>query len=117
MCDAKYYQHVTGSLNHLAVYTRPDIAFAVSKLAQFNSNPTVTHLKAAMHVIRYLKGTRNFCIVYKRQPGTVIIGYSDDDWGSDENNRISFTGYVFMVHGGAASWTAHKQTTVANSTM
>jgi hypothetical protein len=118
MCNAEYYQHVTGSLNHLAVYTRPDIAFAVSKLAQFNSNPTMTHLKAAMHVARYLKGTRNLCIVYKRQPSIInIVGYSDADWGSDENDRISYTGYMFMVHGGPASWTSHKQTTVANSTM
>ena len=53
------------SLNYLAVFTRPDISFVVSKLSQFNSNPTTSHLKAAMHVLRYLKGTRNLCIVYK----------------------------------------------------
>jgi Reverse transcriptase (RNA-dependent DNA polymerase) len=118
MANEKYYQHVTGSLNHLAVYTRPDIAFAVSKLAQFNSAPTATHLKAAMHILRYLKGTRNLCLVYKRQPSTVnMVGYSDADWGSDENDRISYTGYAFAVHGGLASWSSHKQTTVANSTM
>jgi len=38
LCDKianeMYYQHVTGSLNHLAIYTRPDIAFAICKLAQ-----------------------------------------------------------------------------------
>src|SRR5271154_3287127 len=70
MCNIKYYQRLTGSLNHLAVFTRPDISFAVSKLSQFNSNPTTSHLKAAMHVLRYLKGTCNLCIVYKRQPRT-----------------------------------------------
>jgi hypothetical protein len=118
MCNAEYYQHVTGSLNHLEVYTRPDIAFAVSKLTQFNSNTTMTHLKAAMHVARYLKGTRNLCIVYKRQPSILnIVGNSDADWASDENDRISYTGYAFMGHGEPASWTSHKQTTVANSTM
>lgn len=89
MCNAEYYQHITGSLNHLAVYTRPDIAFALCKLAQFNSNHTITHLKAAMHVAHYLKGTRNLCIVYKRQPSIVnIVGYSDANWGSDENDRM-----------------------------
>ena len=118
MCNIKYSQRLTGSLNHLAVFTRPDISFAVSKLSQFNSNPTTTHLKAAMHVLRYLKGTRNLCIVYKRQPGNIIIvGYSDADWGSDENDKISYTGCAFQVHGGLASWTSHKQSTVSNSTM
>jgi hypothetical protein len=58
LCDSTLYQELTGSLNHLAVFSRPDIAFAVSKLSQFNSNSTNTYLKAALHVLRYLKGTR-----------------------------------------------------------
>jgi hypothetical protein len=116
MCNPEYYQRLTGSLNHLAVFTRPDIAFAAAKLAQFNSNPSATHLTAALHVLRYLKGTRNLCIVYKRQPHRLtILGHSDSDWGSDTIDRKSFTGYIFMVHGGPATWTAHKQTTVAHS--
>jgi hypothetical protein len=117
MCNVENYQHLTGSLNHIAVFTRPDIAFAVSKLAQFNSNPSVLHLKAAIHVLRYLKGTRNLCIVFKGQEHTTtIVGHSDADWGSNSNDRISFTGYVFIVSGGPVSWTSHKQTTVAQST-
>jgi hypothetical protein len=102
-------QHLI-AINHFAVYTRPDIAFAVSKPAQFNANPTATHLKAAIHVLRYLQGTSNLCIVYKRQPGRVnILGYSDSDWSSDGNDRISHTGYAFIVHGSPASRTARKQ--------
>jgi hypothetical protein len=116
MCNLEYYQHLTGSINHLAVFTRPDIAFAAAKLAQFNSNPTATHFAAALHVLCYLKGTRNLCICYKRQEHRLtILGYSDLDWGSDAVDRKSFTGYTFMVHGGPATWTAHKQTTVAHS--
>ena len=41
------YREMTGSLNHLAVFSRPDIAFAVNKLSSFNSDPTVTHMRAA----------------------------------------------------------------------
>jgi hypothetical protein len=47
MANEKYYQHLTGSLNYLTVYSRPDIVFAVSKLSQFNSAPTASHLNAA----------------------------------------------------------------------
>lgn len=117
MANEKYYQRVTGSLNHLTVYSRPDIAFAISKLSQFNSAPTATHLNAAVHVLPYLKGTRDLCLVYKRQPSTVnanVVGYSDADWGSDENDKIS---YGVCIHCGLVSWSSHKQTTVANSTM
>jgi transposase InsO family protein len=117
MCNLKYYQRLVGSLNHLAIFTRPDIAFAASKLAQFNSNPTATHLKAALHVVRYLKGTRNLSIIYKRQEHELtILGHSDSDWASDSTDRKSFTGYCFMVHGGPATWNSHKQATVAHST-
>ena len=118
ICNILYYQKLTGSLNHLAVYTRPDIAFAVSKLAQFNSNPTFTHLKAALRVLRYLKGTRNLCIVYRKQDHSIaIIGYSDADWGSDPSDRKSYIGYIFIVNDSPVTWTSHKQTTVALSSM
>src|SRR5436190_12701230 len=66
LCNVKLYQELIGTLNHLAVFTRPDIVFAVSKLSKYNSNPTTTHFKAALHVLRYLKATRNYCIIYKR---------------------------------------------------
>src|SRR5438046_6503625 len=52
LCDPTRYQELTGSLNHLAVFSRPDISFAVSKLAHFNENPTMTHCKASLRVIR-----------------------------------------------------------------
>jgi hypothetical protein len=119
MANEKCYQHIIGSLNHFTVFSRPDIASAVSKLSQFNSAPTATHLTAALHVLRYLKGTRDLCLVYKRQPSINIdvVGYSDADWGSDANDRISFTGYAFVVNGGLVTWPSHKQTTVTISTM
>jgi hypothetical protein len=103
-CNLKMYRELTGSLNHLVVFTRPDIVFAISKLSKFNANPTTTHFKAALHILRYLKSTLNYCIVYRRSmtvPITDIIGYSDVDFASDEDNRKSYTGYVFLVNGGA----------------
>src|SRR5277367_6574768 len=119
-CNLKLYQELTGSLNHLAVFTRPDIAFTVFKLSKFNANPTNTHFKAALHVLRYLKSTRNYCIVYRRSPTvpiTDIIGYSDANFASDEDDRKSYTGYVFIINGGPVSWSTHKQHTVALSSM
>ena len=120
LCNLKMYQELTGSLNHLAIFTRPDIAFAVSKLSKFNANPTTTYFKAALHVLRYLKFTRNYCIIYRRSPTvpiTDIIGYSDADFASDKDDRKSYTGYVFIVNSGAITWSTHKQHTVAFSSM
>ena len=51
MADQQLYQEIVGSLNHIAVFSRPDISCAVSQLSQFNQNPTETHLKAAKQVL------------------------------------------------------------------
>ena len=115
--DVKLYQELIGSLNHLAVFSRPDISNAVSQLSQFLQDPTETHMKAARHVLRYLKGTRNFSITYGHSQELRILGFSDANWGGDKNDRKSTTGYLYMINNGAVSWTSHKQSTVATSTM
>ena len=118
LCDLTRYQELIDSLNHLAVFSRPDISFAVSKLAQFNTTPTMTHWKAGLYILRYLKSTRNYCITYRRSSiPTRVFGYADADYRSDPNDRILYTGYVFISNRGPISWNAHKQSTVAHSTM
>jgi hypothetical protein len=66
---------------------------------------------------RYLKYSHRYSITYGRAPNLNILGYADADWESDENDRTSFTGYVFMINNGAVTWTAHQQSSVALSTM
>ena len=53
------YRELIGSLQYVALATRPDISFAISKPAQFLVNPAHIHLDVAIRVLRYLKGTRN----------------------------------------------------------
>src|SRR5271169_498060 len=115
--NQQLYQEIIGSLNHIAVFSRPDISCAVSQLSQFNKDPSETHLKAARHVLRYLKFTRHWRITYGNAKTLDIRGYADANWGGDKNDRKSTTGYVFIINNGAVSWTSHKQSTVALSTM
>jgi hypothetical protein len=115
--DQTNYQELIGSLNHLAVYSRPDISFAVSKLSQFNSDPTTTHFRAAQHILRYLQATKDISITYGTSKDLTANRFADADWGSDRDDRKSVTGYVFMINNGPVSWTSHKQSTVATSTM
>lgn len=58
------YQRKMGSMLYAATTTRPDIAFAVSRLARFNQNPSQDHHRAADRVIQYLYGTRSRAICY-----------------------------------------------------
>src|SRR5277367_6507476 len=62
--DSGHYQQYVGELLFAAIATHPDIMYAVSQLSSFNSNPCQRHLTAAKHVLRYLKGTIVFGIIY-----------------------------------------------------
>ena len=100
---------------HLWLCTRPDLAFTISQISQFSSNPSTLHESAAKRALRYLNGTRNFGITFDGNRGLVLEGYSDADWGAGED-RKSISGYVFTLAGGAISWSSKKQATTALST-
>lgn len=111
------YRAAIGSLMYAAIGTRPDLAFAVQKLAQFSHAPSNEHWKAIKRVLRYVKGTLDFGITYSGTENASIIaeGFSDADWASDRMDRKSISGYVFILGGGAIAWSSKKQQTVALS--
>jgi len=108
------YRELVGALMYLAVCTRPDISFAVSYLSQFCQNFGRQHWVAAKRVLRYLKGTRNLGLIY-RKTGKPISGYVDADWANCTKDRRSYTGYVFVLSGCPLTWESRKQRTVALS--
>ena len=60
VAEITHYQSIIGSLLYLMIGTHPDIAFAVTHLSQFSTNPTKDHYKAAQHVCCYLVGTHDY---------------------------------------------------------
>ncbi|KAG8909153.1 hypothetical protein FRC01_007101, partial [Tulasnella sp. 417] len=116
---SKPYMNAVGALMYLAVATRPDIAFSVAKLAQFNSNPGVPHWKAVKHLFRYLKGTMDLKLTYQPIEGEsqlsseIFRAYSDADHAGCLDTRKSTTGYFLKMGTGAISWSSKKQTSVA----
>jgi hypothetical protein len=116
MVDRLRYSQIIGSLMYLASAMRPDIAYAVSKLSRFLSNPGSEHWRALERVMRYLVGTMNYGIHYSGDP-KVMEGYSDANWISDADELKATSGYVFTLGGGAVSWKSCKQTILTRSTM
>lgn len=112
----KPYRELVGSLVYLANSTRPDIAYASSELSRYCANPGSQHWKAAKRVIRYLKGTSDYKIVYEKSKQE-LYAYVDADWAGDLNDRRSCSGNVIMFANGPISWKSKKQKSVALSTM
>jgi Reverse transcriptase (RNA-dependent DNA polymerase) len=110
------YASAVGSLMYAQVCTRPDIAFAVGMLGRYQSDPGMDHWKAAKKVMRYLKGTRDYMLMYRRTENLEVVGYSDSDFAGCVDSRKSTSGYIFMFASGAVSWRSAKQTLVATST-
>ena len=116
------YASLLGSLQYLAIATRPDIAYAVNRLAAYTANPSLQHYTAAKRVLRYVKGTKNYEITY-RKDATRHVGPSDSNifYGfsnaafANADDRRSVSGYVFLANGGAITWGSKKQTAIALS--
>ena len=73
--------------------TRPDITYAVTKLAQFAANPSKEHMSKAQYIYRYLNSTPNYLLVYDGSGDEGIIAFMDSDWAADPIKRRSITGY------------------------
>ena len=99
---------------YLAVSTRPDIAYTVRALSQFNVRHGMELWNAAKRVLRYLKSTSNYGLTFKKT-GKDLVGYVDADWAGCPDDRRSYTGYAFIFGNAAVSWEAKKQRTVALS--
>lgn len=112
------YREIVGCLNHAAVNTRPDISHAVSQLAQFSSCYGSTHVVAAKHLLRYIKGSLSRGILFRQHssPRHELCGYADADYANDVDTRRSTTGYTITIGGSTVCWRSRRQRSVALST-
>ncbi|KAI1004976.1 hypothetical protein K3495_g3239 [Podosphaera aphanis] len=122
LADESAYSSAVGSLGYAANGTRPDISFAISQLASFNSSPVQRHWNGVCRVLRYLKGTNNFSITYNYGPlskeldqGKRAMIFSDSDYASDITTRRSVSGFIVMLGDGPICWQSKRQKSVATS--
>uniref|UniRef100_A0A803N1Q0 Reverse transcriptase Ty1/copia-type domain-containing protein n=1 Tax=Chenopodium quinoa TaxID=63459 RepID=A0A803N1Q0_CHEQI len=80
----------------------------VQQLSQFLSEPRAPHWSAAVHVLRYLKGTINFGLFYPANSGLSLEAFSDADWGTCIDSTRSLTGYCVFMGNSLISWKTQK---------
>ncbi|KAG7001233.1 hypothetical protein FOFC_03480 [Fusarium oxysporum] len=108
------YQRKVGSVLYIAVNTRPDIAFAVSRLARFLTNPGRAHQEAADRVIHYLTYTKHRALAFGGPGGLKVA--SDASFADNTLDRKSSQAYTIKLFNGLIGWRASKQDTVTTST-
>jgi hypothetical protein len=86
----------------------PDLAFITGMLGTFQSNLGLEHRKAAKIVLRYMQGTKDYMLTYRRSDNLEVIGYSNVDYASCVGGKKSMLGYVFTLVGGAILWKSSK---------
>ncbi|KAI9907671.1 hypothetical protein PsorP6_002969 [Peronosclerospora sorghi] len=92
------YRSLIGCLLYITTCTRPDVPYMVTQLSRFLENPGLLHWKAAIRVLRYLKTTREYGILYQGGTGTVTVeAFSDADWGTNIDDRRSVSGVLVMI--------------------
>ncbi|XP_042067189.1 secreted RxLR effector protein 161-like [Salvia splendens] len=111
------YANDIGSVMYLMVSTRPDIAYVVSCLSRYMSNPGPVHWEALKWLLRYLKHTSKYGLCFlKSDDGINRCGFVDSNYANDRDMRKSTTSYVFTVCGSCISWKSQLQHIVALST-
>ena len=125
LADASHvrrFQSAVGQLMYLMLATRLDIAYPVGMLALHTSNPSLEHEKALLHLVRYIKHTKEYVLTYYKPtpenkfPG-VLDTYSDADWAGETHSGCSTSGMVITKCGSAISWSSKRQGVVSTSTM
>ena len=113
--DENLYTKLIDSLLDFSVSTRPDIAFAVNGLAQFNDCPK-KHFVAAKRILRYLKGTIKFSLKYSKDSSdnNTLLCYSDADWGI-QKDRKSISGVLIKLNQNdpPVIWRSSKQSLIS----
>jgi hypothetical protein len=110
------YARVISCLMYAMTCTRPDIAYVVGKMSKYTSNPSHIHWNAVHRILRYLRRTMDYDILYSRYP-TILEGYTDVSWITDNDDHKSTNGWIFTLGGGAISCGSKKQTLITDSTM
>ena len=98
------YSSTLDSLMHAQVCTRSDIDFSMGVLGRFMSNSSLIHHQAFKKVFRYLQGTKDHMLTYRRINSLNVVGYSDADFKGCVDDKKSTTGYIFVMAGRAMSW-------------
>ena len=120
--EQRWFRSVIASFIYFVLWTRPDMAYAVSKLCKFMHNPGHDHFVALKRLLRYLLGTVNYGLVYDFSSRAIatkksgFYGFYDASHADCPDTMRSTLAYLFFFEGCAISWNTKLHTVITTST-
>lgn len=111
------YRNLIGTLAFIAGRTRPDISYAINILSQFQSNPGIAHWEALLKLLGYVVCTKDFKLELSNISQINIKCYSDANFASNRDDRVSIGGLILFVDKVPIIWRTVKQKCISLSTM
>ena len=108
------YRAAIGSLLYLSGATRPDIAYAVNRLARKQLSPTEEDWEDVKRVFRYLKGSIDLGLIYKGASNK-MEAITDSSFQDCEESGTT-GGYLIKLFGDTIAWKSHKLRGTCKST-
>ena len=113
------YRSMVASLIYFCMWCRPDMAYAVSKLAKFMQNPGKPHQDALKRALRYIFATASLGLLYDfssapKKDG--VYAYYDSSFADCPDTKRSTGGFVVYWSGCAVSWVSKMNRYVTTST-
>jgi hypothetical protein len=134
-------RQIVGALLWLAVVCRPDLSYAVQKVAQFADKPTENSWRAAKTILKYAASTKEVGIFYSKENEEAFretyqqvldehnnpngnkdltlpdhVGFCDSDFAGCSVTLRSTSGSCIFFKGTAIAWSSKKQSIRAHST-
>ncbi|XP_031267729.1 secreted RxLR effector protein 161-like [Pistacia vera] len=105
------YANALSYLRYLMVCSRPDLAYSVSLVSRFISNPSKAHWFALKWILRYLKGIKSVGILFRRnkRKDGCIEGFVNANYAGDFDRRKSTSTFVFTLWGNVVNWKSKLQ--------
>ena len=73
------YASTVGSLIYALLCTTLDIYYSIGIVSRYQSNPEPKHWEAIKHILKYLRRTRDYMLVYRCED-LIPIRYIDSDF-------------------------------------
>nr|KYP62723.1 hypothetical protein KK1_017271 [Cajanus cajan] len=107
--DPSFYRSIVGGLQYITI-TRPELAYSSNKIYQYMPKPV-------KRILRYLQGTIDYGLYFKKSLHLILPAFSDSDQRFDPNDRKFIVGFCVYLGDNLISWCTRKQRVVSCSSI